>query len=195
MFLWVPSQEFLCDAWVCDKFTPYILVTIMIRCSGFGNAVGCVKSAASDDTKEIKSLCGCLMGNNAAFYGGRLWLKPFVRFWSDMWKYIERKFAVIFYVPLMCCEYRYVLLLTRVQPIQRAEVSCDSAFNGSKDAFCIQLSALELSVSSKICEPCPIFWIVMYIDISDARNSNRSSASFMFRYDVILHLRAKPLLL
>ena len=102
---------------------------------------------------------------------------------------------MIFYVPLMCCEYRYVLLLTRVQPIQRAEVSCDSAFNGSKDAFCIQLSALELSVSSKICEPCPIFWIVMYIDISDARNSNRSSASFMFRYDVILHLRAKPLLL
>ena len=65
------------------------------------------------------------------------------------------------YVPLMCCEYKDILLLTRVQPIQRAAESCDSALAGSKDALYIQLSALELSVNTKMFEPCPSYRIVM----------------------------------
>ena len=62
---------------------------------------------------------------------------------------------MMFSVPLMCCEYRDVLLLTRVHLSQRAAESCDSEFNGSKDALCIQSSALELPVNAKICESCP----------------------------------------
>ena len=68
---------------------------------------------------------------------------------------------MMFSVPLMCFEYRDVLLLTRVQPIQRATSSCDYAFTGSKDALCIQTSAMELYVDSKMCETCPSFRMAM----------------------------------
>ena len=122
-------------------------------------------------------------------------LKVFLSVWYDMWNFLERDSAMIFSIPLMCYEYRDVSLLKRVQTTHQATALCDFTFTGSKDALCIHPSALELSVNTNMCEPCPRCRIVMYIDISDARNSNRSSASFMFRYDVILHLRAKPLLL
>ena len=58
---------------------------------------------------------------------------------------------MIFYVPLMCCEYRHVLLLKRVQPIQQATSSCESEFTESKDALCIQPSELELSMNANMC--------------------------------------------
>ena len=48
----------------------------------------------------------------------------------------------MFSVPLMCCEYRDVSLLMSVHTSQLANASCDSAFTGSKDALCIQPSAL-----------------------------------------------------
>ena len=62
---------------------------------------------------------------------------------------------MMFYVPLMCCEYRDVLLLTRVHPIQRATALYDSTLTGSKYALCIHTNAPELSVNSKMCDPCP----------------------------------------
>ena len=68
---------------------------------------------------------------------------------------------MMFSVPLMCCDYWDVSLLTSVHPIQRAAASWDSAFTGSKDALCIQPSALELSVNSNMCDPYPIFRMVM----------------------------------
>ena len=68
---------------------------------------------------------------------------------------------MMFSVPLMCCEYRDALLLTIFHPSQRATASCDSAFTGSKDVLCIHPSELELSVNAKMCEPCPIFRMVM----------------------------------
>ena len=68
---------------------------------------------------------------------------------------------MMFSVTFMCCEYRYVSLMTRVQTIQRDTASCNSAFTGSKYAVCIQLIALELFVNSNMCAPCPNFWIVM----------------------------------
>ena len=85
---------------------------------------------------------------------------------------------MIFYVPLICCEYRDFLLPMRFQPNQRSTVLCDSAFTGSKDALLIKLSELELSANAKMCEPCTSCWILMYIDIFDANNSNRFSVSF-----------------
>ena len=42
---------------------------------------------------------------------------------------------MMFSVTLMCCKYRDVLLPKRVQQIQRAMASCDSAFTGSNDAL------------------------------------------------------------
>ena len=81
--------------------------------------------------------------------------------WSDMWEYREREYAITFYVPLMYFEYRDVSLLTRVHPSQRDTSLCDSAFNGSKDAFFIQPSAMELSVNYKMCEPWPSFRMFM----------------------------------
>ena len=62
---------------------------------------------------------------------------------------------MIFSVPLMCCEYRDVSLLTSVHLSHRATALWDSAFTGSKDALCIQTSALELSVNARMCDPCP----------------------------------------
>ena len=54
-------------------------------------------------------------------------------------------------VPLMCCEYSDVLLLTSVHPRQRVTGFCDSTFTGSKDSLCIQPSALELFLNFKRC--------------------------------------------
>ena len=64
-------------------------------------------------------------------------------------------------VPLICCEYRDVSLLTSVHPSQRDTESCDYAFTGSNDALFIQPNELELYVNAKMCEPCPIFRMVM----------------------------------
>ena len=66
---------------------------------------------------------------------------------------LRRESAMMFSVPLMCCEYRDVSLLTSIHPSHRATASWDSAFTGSKDALCIQPSALELSVNARMCEP------------------------------------------
>ena len=68
---------------------------------------------------------------------------------------------MIFSIPLMCCEYRDVSLLTRVHPIQRDTEFCDSESNGSNDALCIQPSALEMSVNAKMCDTCPSCRMVM----------------------------------
>ena len=56
----------------------------MLGLSGFGNDVGCVKDAASDDNQEITYLGGCLMWNGVAVCGRRVRLNIFVRVWSDM---------------------------------------------------------------------------------------------------------------
>ena len=68
---------------------------------------------------------------------------------------------MLFFVTFMCCEYRGVSLMMRVQPIQRATSLCDSAFNGSKDALCIQPSVLELYLNTKMCKPCLSCMMVM----------------------------------
>ena len=101
------------------------------------------------------------MWNNAAVCGGRIRLKCFVTVWSDLWKSCERKSVMIFSVPLMCCDYRDFLLMTSVHTSQRATALCDSEFTELKDALCIQPSALEFSVSAKMCDPCPICRMVM----------------------------------
>ena len=100
---------------------------------------------------------------------------------------------MIFYVPLMCCEYRAVSLLTSVHPIQCATKSHDSAFTGSKDALCIQPSALKLSMNSKMCEPCTIFRIVIYIDIANVSNYDRFNVIFLCHSGGIIYHHAKPL--
>ena len=68
---------------------------------------------------------------------------------------------MMFYVPLMCCEYRDVLLPTRVNLSQQAMASYDSAFTGSKYDLCIHPNAPEMSVNAKICDPCPSCRMVM----------------------------------
>ena len=70
-------EFFFFDAWVCEKYAPSLPVTRLLGRSGFENSVGCVEADASDNTKEITSLGGCLMQNNAAVFGGRVWLNMF----------------------------------------------------------------------------------------------------------------------
>ena len=142
-----------------EECAPPIPVTILIGCSGFGNAVGSVK--ASNDIQEITFLGGCLMWNNAAVCGGRIWLIVFVSVWYDLWKYRDREYAMMFSVTLMYCDYMDVLLLTSVYPGQRDTASCNSEFTGLKDDLCIQPSALELHVNAKMCDPCTICRMVM----------------------------------
>ena len=101
------------------------------------------------------------MRNNAAVCCGRIWLTVFVSVWSDLWKSLERESAMLFSVPLMCCEYRDVSLLTSVHPIQSDTAWWDSVLTGSKDALCIQPSAFGMSVNAKMCDPCTICRMVM----------------------------------
>ena len=136
---------------MCDKCAQSISVNRLLGFSVFGDAVGCVKADASENTCEIRSLGGFLMWNNSSVSGGRVRLNIFVRISYYMWKSLERESAVIFSVPSICCEYSYVLLLKRVQPTHQTTVSCDSAFTESKDALYIQLSALELSMNANMC--------------------------------------------
>ena len=77
MFLWYPPQEFVCDAWVCEMFSPSVSVTRLLGRSKIGDAVGCVQAAASEDTQEITYLGGCLMWNYSAVCGCRVRLKIF----------------------------------------------------------------------------------------------------------------------
>ena len=85
---------------------------------------------------------------------------------------------MMFSVPLMCCEYMDVLLLTSVHPSHHGTESYDSAFTGSKDALYIQPSALELSVNANMCDPYPICRMVVYVVTADASNSNRFNVIF-----------------
>ena len=136
-----------------EECVPPIPVARLLGRSGFGNTVGGVKADARNDTQEIKFLGSCLMWNNATVYCGSIWLKHFVSVWSDLWKSLERESAMMFSVPLMCCEYRDDSLLKSVHPSHRATALWDSAFTGSKDDLCIQPSSLELPVNARMCEP------------------------------------------
>ena len=69
-----------------EEYSPPLPVARLLGRSGFGDAVGSVEAAASDDIQEITSLGSCLMCNNAAVCCGKIWLKIFVRVWSDLWK-------------------------------------------------------------------------------------------------------------
>ena len=99
---------------------------------------------------------------------------------------------MIFSIPLMCCEYRYVSLLTSVHQSQCANALWDYVFTGSKDALCIHPSALELSVNAKMFDPCPICRTVMQMVTADARNSSRFNVSFPCHAVGIIHRHARP---
>ena len=93
-----------------EECAPPFPVDRLIDSSGFGDAVGSVEAAASNEIQEIMFLGSCLMWNDAAVCCGKIRLKMFVRVWSDLWKSLSRESAIMFSVPLMCCEYRDVLM-------------------------------------------------------------------------------------
>ena len=132
---------------------PFPVARLLVH-SGFFDAGGSVEDATSTDIQEITFLGRCLVWNDAAVFCGKIWLKMFVRVWSDLWKSLERESAMMFSVSLMCCEYRDVSLLTSVHPSHHETALWDSAFTGSKDALCIQPSALKLSANARMCDPC-----------------------------------------
>ena len=144
-----------------QECSPPIPVARLVGLSGSGDSVGSVEAAPSNYIQEITFLGSSFMWKNSAVCGGRIWLKCFGSVWSDLWKSRDRESAMIFSVPLMCCEFMHVSLLTSVHPIQRATASCDSEFTESKYALCIPPSVLELSVNAKMCDPCSIFSMIM----------------------------------
>ena len=99
----------------------------------------------------------------------------------------------MFSVPLLYCEYSYVLLLKRFHPSQWVTIFCDYAFTRQKDDLCIQPSALELSVNAKMCDPCPIYRMVTQMVTADERNSRRFNVSFPCHSEGIFHLHARIL--
>ena len=135
------------------------------------------------------------MWNDATVCGGIFCLNIYVSVWSDMWNSCERDSAMMFSVPLICCEYKYILLLTSVQPIHQATALCDSAFNGSKYALYIQPSALELSMNAKMCDPCISCRVVMYMFTAGARNYRSFNVNLTCHIEGIIHRHARPLLL
>ena len=56
-------------------------------------------------------------------------------------------------------------------------------------------SALELSVNAKMCDPCPIFRMVMLMVTADAKNSRRFNVSFPCYAAGIIHCHARPFFL
>ena len=78
---------------------------------------------------------------------------------------------------------------------QRSTESCDSAFTGSKDYLCIQPSALEVSVNSKMCDPCISCRVVMYMFTAGARNDRSFNVNLTCHIEGTIHCHARPLLL
>ena len=94
-----------------------------------------------------------------------------------MWKSLESKSAMMLLVPLIYWKYMYTLLLASVQPSHRATVSWDSSFTGSNESLCIHPRSIEVSVKTGMWDPCPSFWMVMYIGVSETRKSRRFNVS------------------
>ena len=67
-----------------EECAPPIPVARLLGHSGFGNSVGSVEAASSDDIQEIMFLGGYLMWNYAVVCCGRILLKTFVSVWSDL---------------------------------------------------------------------------------------------------------------
>ena len=93
---------------MCEECAPPIPVARLLGRSGFGDAIGCVEASYSNDIQEITFLVVSLMWNDASVCGGRVRMICFVRVWLDIWKSLERESVMMFYVPLICCEYRNV---------------------------------------------------------------------------------------
>ena len=91
-----------------EECAPPFPVSRLLGHSGFGDAIGSAEDTASDDIQEITFLGSYSMWNNADVYCGKIWLKMCVRVWCDLCKSLERESAMMFSVPLMCCEYSYV---------------------------------------------------------------------------------------
>ena len=76
----------------------------------------------------------------------------------------------MFLIPLMCWEYRDTLLMMRVHPSHRKTMSWGSTSTGLNESLWIHPRELELSVKARMWDPCPSFWMVMYIDLAEASN-------------------------
>ena len=96
------------------------------------------------------------MWNDAAVCGGRIQLNFLLVSGMTCGNPVRGNLLMLFSIPLVCFEYRYVSLLTSVHKVQHATASWDSALTGSKYSFFIQASALELSINAKMCDLCPI---------------------------------------
>ena len=57
---------------MCDKCALSIPVTILLGCSGFGDAVDCIDTADIDYNQEVMSMGTCLRWNDATVCGGRV---------------------------------------------------------------------------------------------------------------------------
>ena len=82
-----------------EEYSPPIPVARLLVRNGFGNDVGSVEAVPSNDIQEITLLDDCLMWNDAAVYGGRIWLEFFVSVWYDLWESCVRESAMIFMFP------------------------------------------------------------------------------------------------
>ena len=142
------TRKFVLDDCVCEEYAPYAPFARMSGHSGFDYYIGPVKDATTDNIQEIISLGGSFIWNDATICGGRMGLKILVREWYKMWKFLESESAMILLFPFMYWEYRNTLLLTRVQPRNKATMPRNYFFTGSNEALLIQPSSLEISIKT-----------------------------------------------
>ena len=71
---------------MCEECASSIPDDILLGCSGYGHAVGCVDDTTRNYNQEITFLGGCLIYNDDDVYGGRVRVKILVRVLSDMCK-------------------------------------------------------------------------------------------------------------
>ena len=84
---------------------------------------------------------------------------------------------MMFSFTFMCCEYRDISLLTRVQHIHWETVSWDNSFTGSNEDLWIHPRELELSVKVSMWDPCTSLWTVIYIDVAEETKYSRFNVS------------------
>ena len=159
--LWDSIQGFVIDICVCEECAPSFPFSRLLDSSGFGNSSVSVEDFDSYNIQEIIFMGSGWMWNYTTVCCGRMELEILVRDWSEIWKSLESKSAMMLLFPLMFLEYMDTSLLTILQASHQATMSWPSSFTGSYDAFCIQPSALELYVKARMWYTRLNFWIFL----------------------------------
>ena len=131
-----------------------------------------------------------MIQKDSSIYGIKSSMKICVRFLSESWKSLDRKYLILFDMNLMCLDYidAYVWMMFHVNHL--TIISCRSYFTWSKDALYIHTRMPILSIKARPGTNC---WMVRQIDISESSPSRTFSMKTPYNCGWMCHLNARPL--